>query len=628
MAKNVVVLGGGYAGVLTAKHLEKKLKKEKMLNDVNITLIDKNPYNTMLTELHEVACDRVEEESIKMNLKQIFAGRKVNVVLDEITEMNFDGNNLVGKSGTYEYDYLVIGSGSKPTYFGTKGAEENSFPLWSFDDAVRIKEHILATFRKAEKTNDLAERKKLLTFIVVGGGFTGVEMIGELAEWLPELCRQYHIPKEEVTMTVVDMMARTCNALPEKQALKAQRYMEKQGITFSFNTRVLEVGPDYLVTSVDDKEVKTETSTVVWAAGVEGSQVVKDSGVGAEAVRGNRIETNEYLQYIGKENVYVVGDNLFFTPEGEERAVPQMVENAEHSSHTASKNLVVDITGKGEKHAYKPAFHGMMVCIGGRYGVCYVGSHTKKFAMPSFFAMFSKHFINIIYFLQVMGWTKVWNYLQHEVFRIHHNRSFVGGHFANYKPTFWSLPLRLFVGLMWFSEGLIKFEKLLDNPKNIFIFSIPEGQLPDGITSATPWIENSWVPEIFHTIEGFALTGEGLLVPEFMQPMVDWSMEAMIIPIAPYFQGFMVISELIVGLLLIAGLFTSVAAIWSAVMCIMIYMSGMASKEIIWYFTASISLISIGGTGHAFSFDYYVMPWIKGVWKKIPLVKKWYLYNE
>ncbi len=626
MAKKIVVLGGGYAGVLTAKHLEKKLKKEISSNNVEITLIDKNPYNTMLTELHEVACNRVEEESIKMNLKQIFANRKVNVVLDEITEMDFDGNKLVGSTSTYNYDYLVIGSGSKPTYFGTKGAEENSFPLWSFDDAVRLKEHILATFRKAERETNLDERKKLLTFVVVGGGFTGVEMIGELAEWLPELCRQYHIDKKEVTMTVVDMLGRTCNALPEKQALKAQRYMEKQGINFSFNTRVLEVGTDYLVTSVNDKEERLNTKTVVWAAGVEGSKVVKDSGVGAEVVRGNRIETNEYLQYINKSNVYVVGDNLFFTPEGEERAVPQMVENAEHSAHTASKNLAVDIKGTGEKHAYKPAFHGMMVCIGGRYGVCYVGSHTKKFAMPSFFAMFAKHFINIIYFFQVMGWTKVWNYLQHEVFRIHHNRSFVGGHFANYKPTFWSLPLRLFLGLMWFTEGVIKFEKLLYNPKNIFIFAVDESKLPDGVSAATEEMVSN-LPSIFGVIESYALSGEPLKYIPF-QSLVDWSMEVMIYPIAPYFQGFMIISEIVIGLLLIAGLFTSFAGIWSAVMCIMIYMSGSASKEIIWYFTASVSLISFGGTGHAFSFDYYVMPWLKGVWRKIPLVKKWYLYNE
>ncbi|MFV0519054.1 MAG: FAD-dependent oxidoreductase [Lachnospirales bacterium] len=628
MAKNIVILGGGYAGVLTAKHLEKKLKKETKAGEVKISLIDKNPYNTMLTELHEVACCRVEEESIKMNLKQIFDGRNVDVILDEITAMNFDENKLVGRDKTYEYDYLVVGSGSKPTYFGTKGAEENSFPLWSFDDSIRLREHFLATFRKAELTTNVEERKKLLTFVVVGGGFTGVELIGELAEWMPEVCRQYHIDKNEVTMTVVDMLPRICNALPEKEAAKAEKRMIKMGINFSYNARVLEVGEDYLVTSVDNKEVKTPTCTVVWAAGVEGSEVVKTSGKGAEVVRGNRIETNEFLQYVGKENVYVVGDNLFFTPEGEERAVPQMVENAEHSSSNAAHNLLVDLTGTGTKKAYKPAFHGMMVCIGGRYGVCYVGTHTKKFGMPSFFAMFAKHFINIVYFLQVMGWAKVWNYIQHEFTRIHHNRSFVGGHFSNTSPTFWSVPLRLFVGLMWFSEGIIKLEKMIIDPKNVFIFSIPAEQLPDGVTSASPWVAESVVPQIFHTIEGFALTGQGLAVPSLLQPMVDWSMATFIIPIAPYFQGFMIISEVIVGLLLMAGLFTSIAGIWSAVMCIMIYMSGMASKEIIWYFTAGIALISIGGTGHTFSFDYYLMPWFKKIWKKIPLVRKWYVYNE
>ncbi len=631
MSKEIVILGGGYAGVLTAKHLEKAVKKNKMKNDVKITLIDKNPYNTMLTELHEVACNRVEEESIKMDLKQIFAGRNVDVVLDEITSMDCANNKLVGKNKQYNYDYLVVGAGSKPTYFGTTGAKENSFSLWSFDDAIVLKEHILNMFRKAEAETNKEERQKLLSFYVVGGGFTGVEMIGELAEWLPQLCHEYHIDKNEVNLVLLDMMNRVLMPLPEKTAEKAAKYMVKQGINISTETRVLEVGEDYIVTSKDDQEIKNSTYTVVWAAGIEGAEVVKESGKCCEESRGNRIKTNQYLQSLDHDNVYIVGDNVYYIPEGEERPVPQMVENAEHSSKDVAKNIMVELTGKGEKHAYKPAFHGAMVCIGGRFGVCNVGTPNHMFSLPSWLAMFSKHFINIIYFLQVMGWTKVWNYLKHEIFQIHHNRAFTGGHFANYQPTFWSVPLRLWIGLMWFTEGIIKLEKVITDPNNIFLFTIPEDTLAnmDGITAASMHIENSKIPEIFHTIEGFALSSEmALPIPQFIQPMVDWSMEAFIIPIAPYFQAFMVLSEVAIGGLLILGLFTSFAAIWSVIMCFMIYMSGMANKEILWFAFGGLGLVSIGGTGHSFSLDYYVMPWLKAKWQNIPIVKKWYLYND
>ena len=119
--KKIVVLGGGYAGVLTAKKLAKKFKKNK---DVQITLIDKQSYHTMLTELHEVAAGRVDEESIRMDLKRIFAGRNVEVVLDEIKTIDFDQKVLVSDQQSYEYDYLVIGTGCKPTFFGIPGAEQ------------------------------------------------------------------------------------------------------------------------------------------------------------------------------------------------------------------------------------------------------------------------------------------------------------------------------------------------------------------------------------------------------------------------------------------------------------------------------------------------------------------------
>ena len=110
--KQIVVLGGGYGGVLTAKKLGKRLKKQ----DVRITLIDRNPYHTLLTELHEVAAGRTDEDAIKIDLKKVFAGFKnVDVVQDEVSNIDLDSRKLHGEAKTYAYDYLVIGTGSKPT---------------------------------------------------------------------------------------------------------------------------------------------------------------------------------------------------------------------------------------------------------------------------------------------------------------------------------------------------------------------------------------------------------------------------------------------------------------------------------------------------------------------------------
>ncbi len=627
MTKKVVVLGGGYAGVLTAKHVEKQARKKKIA-DLEITLIDKNPYHTMLTELHEVAANRVDEDSIKMNLKKIFEGRNVNVVVDEITTIDKENNKLVGKAKEYNYDYLVLGSGSKPTFFGTKGAEENSFTLWSFDDAVRLREHTLKMFRQAEAETDKAKRAQYLTFVVVGGGFSGVEMMGELAEWVPTLCNDYHIDKNEVTLKLVDMMPRILNAIPEKLATKAANYMTKHGVEVLTQTGVAEVQADNVTFKVGEKTTVVPTSTVIWTAGIEGSSVIKDGAMGSEASRGNRVATNDFLQSLDYPNIYVVGDNLDYKPEGHERPVPQMVENCEHSAKTAGHNIIKDILGQKEKETYKPAFHGAMVCVGGRWGTAHVGLPGHFFGLPSFLAMLSKHFINIIYFIQVLGWNKIWNYIDHEFFKIKHNRSFVGGLLSNNQPTFWSTILRLWVGLSFFMEGIVKLEKVFQNYNNVFLFALAEDQLPDGVTAASVEVVQT-LPQFIYDFASFTFEGaKALPVPDFMAGIVEWSMNLMIAPIAPHFQTMMVIAEVVIGLCLMAGLFTSFAALASVMLSVMIYMSGMANKEIIWFFAGSLALVSIGGTGHVLSMDYYVMPWLKKQWKKLKFVKKWYIYND
>ncbi|MCP5456062.1 MAG: FAD-dependent oxidoreductase [Thermotogae bacterium] len=201
--KKIVLLGAGYGGVLTAKKLAKKFKKDE---NVSITLIDKNPYHTMLTELHEVAAARVPENAVRIELEKIFAGRKVNLVMDHINDIDFDKNVLNGDNGKYDYDYLVLGTGSKPAFFGCKGAKENSLTLWSFEDAVKIKHHITDSFIKASSEKDAEKRKKLLTFITIGCGFTGVEMAGELGEWVKRLCEDYAIDRKDVKLYIVDLL--------------------------------------------------------------------------------------------------------------------------------------------------------------------------------------------------------------------------------------------------------------------------------------------------------------------------------------------------------------------------------------------------------------------------------------
>ena len=453
MEKKIVIVGAGYAGILTAKKLAKKFKKQ---NNVGITIIDKNPFHTMLTELHEVAANRVEEDSIRISLKKVFAGRRVEVKLDTVSSIDFDKKQVLGEAETYSYDYLVLSAGSKPTFYGVPGAEKYTFKLWSYEDAVILKNHIHAVFHKAACEADPEERKRLLTFYTVGAGFTGVEMIGELAEYVPILCEKFDINRSDVTLVDVDGLSRPIPNLTERLSQKVARRLNKMGVKLIMSAMVTRIGSDFIELKQGDTITQYKSGTIIWAAGIQSNDVIQKTGDTLEITRGGRIQVDKNLRSTKDENVYVIGDNMYYVAEGEERAVPQMVENCEQSAEIAAHNIAAEILGNEELKQYKPKFHGVMVCIGGRYGVCHVGLPGHFFSMPSFLAMFAKHFINIIYFVQVLGWNKVFHYIKHEFFTVRNCRSFVGGHFSNRTPSFLLVPLRVWLGVVWLFEGIMK----------------------------------------------------------------------------------------------------------------------------------------------------------------------------
>lgn len=250
----------------------------------------------MLTELHEVAANRVDENSIRISLDKVFAGRKVDVKLDTVTNVDFESKTVIGENESYKYDYLVLSAGSKPTFFGVPGAEEHSYKLCSYEDAVVLKNHIENTFRKAACEPNAEVRKKLLSFYVVGAGFTGVEMIGELAEYVPILCEKYDITREEVTMFNVDGLSRPIPNLPEKLSDKVIRRLEKMGVKLIMNAMVSGVGSDFIEYKQNNKVTHSTAGTVIWAAGIQSCDITQEAGKTLEMTRGGRIQVDTYLR--------------------------------------------------------------------------------------------------------------------------------------------------------------------------------------------------------------------------------------------------------------------------------------------------------------------------------------------
>ena len=438
----IVVFGGGYAGVHAAKILNKKFRKN---DEVSITLIDRNSYHTLMTELHEVAGNRVSEDSVKISFDRIFSGRKVQVVQDEILNLDADKQELHSDHHTYPYDYLIMGIGAESTDFDIPGVKQHSLPLWSYTDAVRIKHHIQNCFRDAAREHNEKRRRKLLTFVVAGSGFTGIEMLGELIEWLPILCAEHNVDPDECSLINVEGMGKILTMLPDKPRAKAQRYMEKKGVKFMLNSLIVEASEGSFRLK---NGTVIECGTLIWSCGVCGTRQAGKWGL--ELGHVERLRVNEEMRTPGHDNVFVVGD-LHWALEND-MPVPQIVEAAEQTAAVAAENVIRDITGKGETKKFKSNFHGFMVSIGGRYAV----SHTAGISLSWIPAMAVKHLVNCYYLHTVCGvngWVK---YLKHEIFQIRNKRSLLGGLIAGRIQGLWAVPLRMWLGLMWLFEGINK----------------------------------------------------------------------------------------------------------------------------------------------------------------------------
>jgi len=627
--KKIVVVGAGYSGLLIAKKLAKKIKK-KGLSNVEVTIIDKHPYHTMLTELHEVAACRVEEDSIRINIKKIFEGRKVNVVLDEITGADYDKSQLTGKLKTYDYDYLVMATGCKSTYFGIPGAAENAFPLWSYDEAVNLRDHIQSMFRQAADETDPTRKKALLTFYVIGSGFTGIEMIGELGEYAPIACKKFGIDIKDVTLHNVDFADKIMAFLPDKARNRAMKRLAKLGVTVTLKTRVTAVNADSIELEQNGTTKTDATHTIIWGAGTEGSDLVFNSEpLGLQERARGRIATDKYLRSLEKPNVYVAGDNIFYIPEGETTPVPQMVENCEHCAPVIATNILQEVQGKQPTEEYKPKFKGAMVCIGGKYGTAYGGLPGYFFVMPSFFAMFAKHFINVLYFFSILGYHKVFNYIKAEIFTIRDNRSFVGGHFSNKTPVFPLFPLRMFMGMYfiyyaytrWHQSGRWLDVPLLSNlfenvaAQNRFAFAVP--------------FTNHLVDYGFFGVFRFSVNYVyGTTYMWFQAQPMSWFLENFVVATPAqemFWQTSIVLLCAALGLMFMAGFFTTLAAFIALAYALILMMTTGIPFYSWWLLFAPFAFMFTGGK--VLSIDYYFMPWLKKKWTNIKFVKKWYLYN-
>lgn len=589
MTKKIVIVGAGYAGTFLGKLLHKKIKKGL---DATVTLIDRNPYHTLMTELHEVAGHRTEKDSVLVFLDKIFAQKKVDFVCDDVTKIDFEKQVLQGKEVEYEYDYLVLATGSSPTFFGIEGAKENSLTLWSYEDALKVREHIEDLFRKASRENNEEKRRKILTMAVAGGGFTGIELAGELAEAKKALGKKYGVNPDEASVEVIEGMDDILSMLSDDLTLKANKRLAKMDIKVRTNCFINKVEADKI--HLKNGEI-IETSTLIWTAGIKSS----DYSDSLEINKGHRgkIEANEFLQSTQYENIFVIGDNAAYSDD--DGPMPQIVEAAIGTAETAANNLT-NLINNDELEKHHQKYNGFMVSIGSKYSV----SDTAGLKLTGFLSILLKHIINMKYLIEIGGLSTLWTYWLHEFFHIKDDKSMFGGHFSRRTPNFWMVPLRLFLGVMWLIEGVTKVKDGWLNPDNIYIITV------SGASEAVDDAAYATVVPIFKEVPGF----------------MQWFMDTVIAKAPFMFQSVVVVSEILIGLALIGGVLTFLVSVYSILLTFNFVLSGMAGIEVLWYTFASIAII--GGGGRVFSLDYYLMPWLKTWWKKRKFAQKSYLFFD
>ncbi|EGO8563618.1 NAD(P)/FAD-dependent oxidoreductase [Enterococcus faecalis] len=635
--QNIVVVGAGYAGVSATKFLAKKFKKD---TDVTITLIDRHSYHTMMTELHEVAGGRVEPEAIQYDLQRLFSRKKnVKLVTDTVTGIDKENKVVKTLAGSYPFDQLILGMGGEPNDFGTPGVKENGFTLWSFDDAVKIRHHIEATVAKAAIEPDAEVRKAMLTFVVCGSGFTGIEMVGELIDWKDRLAKDAKIDPDEITLMVVEAMPTILNMLSRNDAAKAERYLEKKNVQLLLNSPIVEVAADHIKLK-DGSEVPTHT--LIWTAGVKATSDAADFGL--EAARGSRLVANEYMQAKGYEdkNIYIIGDLVYYE-ETPNTPTPQIVQAAEQTGHTAAANIVADIKG-GEKHAFKGNYQGFMVSIGAKWGVANL---FDKIHLSGFLAIIMKHIVNLKYFFDIRSGYYMFQYIMHEIFHIKDDRSVARGHTSRYGNVLWSVPLRVFYGMVWLVESM---KKIVGNgdylkpstwfgdgswftDKVVFPFPWLQEQVTTGASQATETATTaassaadaaaSGGADVATQAAHFGLSyAYGETPMQVFDHMPKWfeSVMKFMMPnqeVALFMQKFMTIVEVCIALALIAGLFTWLSSAATIGLTIAFCLSGMFYWVNIWFIFVAFALMN--GSGRAVGLDRWVIPWIQR-----KLGKAWY----
>ena len=336
--KKILVLGAGYAGLQTVV----KLQKLVSVQDCEITLINKNSYHYESTWLHETAAGTINYEQGIYPITSVIDASKVKFVPAEVTAIDKDNQIVNTTQGEFSFDYLVMALGFESETFGITGMDEHAMSITNVESARKIKQHIEERF--AHYSESEVKDPNDLKIIVGGAGFTGVELLGELAERVPELCSQYNVNAEDVKLICIEAAPKMLPMFSEELVNYAVNALESKGVEFKLATPIVAANEQGFVVKENDEEKTIEANTAIWTAGVRGNALMDTS---FDGVKRGRIIVEDDLSIEGYPNIFVIGDcSAVMNGEGENaRPYPTTAQIAMQQGDHLAKNLKAVLDG-------------------------------------------------------------------------------------------------------------------------------------------------------------------------------------------------------------------------------------------------------------------------------------------
>ena len=363
-----MILGGGFGGIGAAKKLSK--------SDVDVVLVDGHDYHTFQPLLYQVATGLLDQPAVGHPIRDLFHKQdNVRVHQDRVTGIDLEAREVrFAELEPERYDYLVLALGAEVNYFGVEGAAEHAFPLYTLADAVRLKDHVLERWEAADRKPELAD-DGALNMVVVGGGPTGVETAGAMAELYRGVFRSDYpdVPPEQARILLVEASPEIFAMFKPEIRLYTEHALAERGV---------EVLTGEVVESVSPQRVTLKSGTVlsahtlVWGAGLQGNELVRSLGL--ELERGNRLAVDEELRLAQHPEVYAVGDIAAITDAKTDQVLPQLGSVALQSGEHAGETIAHRVAGK-ETKPFKYHDKGTMATIGrGAAVVQMLGGRTMK----------------------------------------------------------------------------------------------------------------------------------------------------------------------------------------------------------------------------------------------------------